>query len=82
MLRAETSEVASAAGSGGDNPLSRRAGCEQHKSGSVRAGVGQPPPATRRGGGILFSPSGTDSPFGTELADRIPRSIIRFERLN
>ena len=31
-------------------PASRRAGCETHKSGSVRAGGGQPPPATRPSG--------------------------------
>jgi len=28
-------------------PTPRRAGCEAHKSGSVRAGGGQLPPATR-----------------------------------
>ena len=34
----------------------RRAGCENHKSGSVRAGGGQPPLATRPGVGISKPP--------------------------
>ena len=56
----------------------RRAGCEQHKSGSVGAGGGQPPPATRpaargseRGSARAFGPPGR-LPSSTCLGLRAP----------
>ncbi len=51
-------------------PTSRGAGCETHKSGSVGAGGGQPPLATRRAPGMGVEIGG-ESPLGT-LAEGTP----------